>query len=166
MNRQPLHYLTGGAAIVLAAALIGACGSGPVQPVAGQSGAAPSASASASTSTPPTTGTTTPAKPPASPSKRASQSPKPTPACLGAVVYTISGDPSDQWPKSLCMKVGGVLRIEQFDPHTPVSAAPAGSASTEYEAGILSCRFIRPGTVTVEAAFESGTRSITVVVVS
>jgi hypothetical protein len=166
MNRQPLHYLTGGAAIVLCAALVGACGSGPVQPIPGQSGGAPSASASASRSTPPTTGTTTPPAPPASPTKHAPKSPKPTSACLGAVVYTVSGDPSDQWPKSLCMKAGGVLRIEQFDPHTPVSVVPAGSASTEYEAGILSCRFIRPGTVTVEAAFDSGTRSITVVVVS
>jgi len=172
MKHPVLTRLAGSGAIVLTAVLIGACGSGPVQPVSGQSGGAPSIAASGSVSTPQAApGTTSPTRRPTSPTRRPTsptkrpQSPKPTSACLGAVTYTISGDPSDQYPKSLCMKIGGVLRIEHVAPGT-VSADPAGSASLEYEAGITSCRFVRTGTVTIQVALDSGNRSTTVVVVS
>src|SRR5512138_1933115 len=138
MNRSVLTHLAGSGAVVLTAILIGACGSGPVQPVSGQSAGASSAAAPTSPVAPSTstTTTTTPIKPPkssprppTSPTKRP-PSPKPTSACLGAVVHTISGDPADQYPKSLCMKIGGVLRIEHVA-HGTVSADPAGSVRKE-----------------------------------
>ncbi|MCU7730996.1 hypothetical protein ODJ79_45400 [Actinoplanes sp. KI2] len=177
MKHPALTRLAGGGAALLATVLIAACGSDPVQPVSGQSGGASSAPASSYVPTPPAaSGTTTPTtpttptrptkptRPPTSPTKRP-PSPSPTSACLGAVVYTISGDPSDQYPKSLCMKIGGVLRIEHVAPGT-VSADPAGSVTREYEAGVYTVRFIRTGTVTVQVALDSGTRTTAVVVVS
>jgi hypothetical protein len=89
--------------------------------------------------------------------------PTATPACLGAVVYTLTADTELALVRSICLAVGGVLRVEGTGPGT-VSADPQDAVSQSYEAGVVECRFLRQGTVTVSIVRDEQTYAIPVVV--
>ncbi len=65
--------------------------------------------------------------------------------------------------KSLCLAVGGVLRVEGTGPGM-VSADPQEKVSQFYEAGIEECRFLSPGTIRVTIVTDQQTFTINVVV--
>ena len=66
---------------------------------------------------------------------------------------------------SMCFRAGGVLRLRGIGPGL-VTAAPEGLTASGYEAGVVSLRFLRPGTVTVTVPQDDGPHTITVVVIA
>jgi len=62
------------------------------------------------------------------------------------------------------MAAGGVLRVHNVGPDE-VSAEPPDKVSTVYEAGVVDCRMLRPGSVTVTITRTGSTATIEVVVV-
>jgi hypothetical protein len=79
------------------------------------------------------------------------------------VVHTLTADEELAFVTSICLAVGGILRVEGTGPET-VSADPPDGASVFYEAGVVECRFLRPGTVTVSIERNGQTYAIPVVV--
>ncbi|MDW5326523.1 hypothetical protein [Plantactinospora sp. KLBMP9567] len=172
------------AGLILAPVLAAGCGSAPVAPLPGQW----------PTPTPPATATgsrtsTVPSRPAGTPATSAAVSPpagtprrtrtrtrtrtpprtSPTvelsPACLPAVIYTVDGSDPAAMPEALCLTVAAILRIQNVWPEA-VTATPPEQVARHWEAGVLDCRMLRPGTVTVEIASETGgSHTITVLVV-
>ncbi|MDG4786171.1 hypothetical protein O7626_09560 [Micromonospora sp. WMMD1102] len=152
------------------------CGSAPVAPLpaqwptptpAGSASASPTSTAelprpAASTpavvaATPPPTRTRTP--------PRATPTVELSPACLPAVIFTVDGSDSAALPRALCLTVAAILRVQNVGPGT-VAATPTEKVAQHYEGGVVDCRMLRPGTVEVEIAFETGgSHTITVLVV-
>ena len=64
------------------------------------------------------------------------------------MVYTLPADTELALVKSICVATGAILRVEGTGPGT-VSAEPQASVSQFYEAGIVECRFLAAGTVTI-----------------
>ncbi|HEU4426271.1 MAG TPA: hypothetical protein VFR67_27345 [Pilimelia sp.] len=149
-----------------------ACGPGPVAPLPGQrpTTAAPSTGPPSPAVSPAAAATRPAVRPPPArppvvrPPAAASPSPSPglSPACLGAVIYPVDAM-SGELPASICLAVGAVLRVQNVEAGT-VSAEPAEKASLRYEAGVVDCRLLSVGTVTVTIAGDPS-RSIAVVVV-
>lgn len=137
--------------------LTAACGSAAVAPLPFDPAvAAPTASAPsvvASTSVPATRTTAPPRRAP----------PTGTSACLGAVVYTLTAKTVLALVRSLCVATGAILRVEDTGPGT-VSAEPTASVALVYEAGIVECRFLVTGTVTVSIERDGEVFDIAVVV--
>ncbi|MEV4489352.1 hypothetical protein AB0K04_04455 [Micromonospora coxensis] len=165
----------------LAAALVllvplAACGQRPVAPLpvlpptAGATGpAAPATTASAPGPTTPATLAAT-RRPPApvrpGPTRRGTPTPSPTPrpsACLGPVRYDlVLADTELSQFTSLCLTVGGVLRIQGIGPGE-VTVDREELVSRHYEAGVVDVRFVRAGTVGVRIPDDGVTHTVTVV---
>ncbi|MFY1669799.1 hypothetical protein ACN27G_07540 [Plantactinospora sp. WMMB334] len=67
-------------------------------------------------------------------------------------------------PRALCLTVAAILRVQNVGPGT-VTAVPAEKVARHWEGGVVDCRMLSPGTVTVEVAGEQGSHTITVLVV-
>lgn len=91
--------------------------------------------------------------------------PRPAPACLGAVTFTI--DPSaDMSPwAAICMKRGGIVRVQSLGPEG-FAVNPSPNVSCRYEAAVRECRLVRTGTVEFTTTTPTETRTLTVVVIS
>ncbi|MFI7598742.1 hypothetical protein [Actinoplanes sp. NPDC049681] len=143
MHRPSISRLaTLGSLALCVAAATAACGSEPVSPLPVD--APPRAVAFS-----------------APPSKSA---PTTAPACLGAVDTAIDAQ-EQPLPPSLCISVGGRLRLRNLGPGL-LDAAPDSLVEGFYGGGVHSIQFVRPGTVTLR--FPQGeddrTAEITVVV--
>jgi len=134
------------AGLAVVAGVAAACGPAPVSPLPGQSARTP---------------VTAPAAPPTS----TAPTPGDSPACLGRVVHPVDASGSGPIPDALCLAAGAVLRLQNVGPGT-VSADPPGKVSLRYEAGVIDCRLLAPGTVTVRIAGDGQTYVITVLVVA
>jgi hypothetical protein len=161
-NHASLRHLTMSAALTLTAlASVAACGAEPVSPLPiEQLGSSAPATSPAPT---PTTHVPRPRVTAPSPSGSASPDVIRSPACLGAVVYTLVAETELALVRSICLAVGGILRVEGTGPGT-VSADPADKVSQFYEAGIVEVRFLSPGTITVSIDRDEQTYTIAVVV--
>ena len=169
MDRRWTRQLGAVAGLAVMAVAATACGPQPVAPLSGRQPASPTPSVATPRPSPsPTAAAKPPARPPAPPpvvrpAPPASVSPSPglSPACLGAVVYPVDATGA-VLPPSVCLAVGGVLRVQNVEAGA-VSAEPADKVSLQYEAGVVDCRLLSPGTVTVTIAGEPS-RSIMVVI--
>ncbi len=144
-KQASLRHLTVSAALTLTLlAAVAACGAEPVSPLPIEA-LGPSAPA-----TSPATSPTTQVPSPRVTTRGPTASPDVirSPACLGAVVYTLEAEEELALIKSICLAVGGILRVEGTGPGT-VSADPPDKVSQFYEAGIVEVRFLSPGTITV-----------------
>ena len=99
---------------------------------------------------------------------RTRTTPKPEPtsdsACFGAIQYDIDVPNTVlDLQKSMCFHTGGILRLKNIGPGL-VESGPDSVVSSSYEAGIVTLRFIRPGTATITVPQEDQTHTITVVV--
>jgi hypothetical protein len=134
-----------------------ACGSEPVSPLPFDAPSPPGPSATPEMSPSPQVS-----------AQRATGRPSPTTsrqpsACLGAVVYTLKADEELALVRSLCLAVGAILRIEGTGPGT-VSPTPRDKTSCHYEGGVVECRFLSPGNVTVSIERDEQTFPIQVVI--
>lgn len=150
--------VTLGAALALSA--LAACGSEPVSPLPAE---AQSVSSPSLAPSPTTSATRAPSPPRVRPTVAPSPVPTPSPACLGAVMHTIKADTDLPFVTSICIAVGGVLRVDGTGPET-VSADPPDNVDVSYEAGVVDCRFLSPGTVTISIVRDEQTYAIPVVV--
>jgi hypothetical protein len=94
---------------------------------------------------------------------KASSPPKPSPACQGAVKYTLDASESGPPWGALCLKVGAVLRVENLGPDG-LTVNPADLVSCWYEGGVHECRFVKAGTVRFTMT-STQNHSLTVVVI-
>lgn len=168
----------------LAAALLLVPVTGCAAPVAPLPVRAPTPTPAIPTTAPPTTVAPTPAGPPpgtvgALPTRPApapstpdrtpgtrspSASPRPS-ACLGPVRYDlVLADTELALLTSLCLGVGGVLRLQGIGPGE-VTVDREDLVDQNYEAGVVDLRFLRAGTVGVSIPYEGTTYLVTVVVV-
>ncbi|WP_329011664.1 hypothetical protein OG271_00670 [Micromonospora rifamycinica] len=172
-------------AVLLALVPVTACGPTPVAPLPVRPPDPTLAPATASPpattpAAPPTTGpaaTTVgalPSRPPAPPpttpvrtpggTRPPSTSPRPS-ACLGPVRYDlVLADTELALLRSLCLSVGGVLRIQGIGPGE-VTVDREDLVSHHYEAGVVDIRFVQPGTVRVTIPQDGTPYPVTVVVV-
>lgn len=151
MHTRSFHRLTSLAMLAVATMMTSAaCGSTatpavPTAPV--DTGPAPPAGTSApSPSAPPATTAT---------SNKS--------ACLGAVVHTVDASEGARPWRSLCIAVGGVVRLANLGPGY-LNFAPGDKVDCAYEAGVHECRLVRTGTVTFSVTNAHGVRPLTVVV--
>jgi len=155
VNRPSLRSMTVLAALAVAT-LAAACAHAPVEalpPLAPN----PASSSPAQPIAITTPSTATPA------SSRPSQPTTRPHTCLGAVYYTFDTTTAmPRWP-TLCISLGGVLRLANQGPEG-VSISPADKVSCFYEAGVRECRLIRTGTVRFTIVKPSGTRILTLIV--
>ncbi|AVT31780.1 hypothetical protein C6361_22520 [Plantactinospora sp. BC1] len=168
--------------MLLAAVPVAGCGSAPVAPLPGQwptpapSGTATAGATSGIPSRPAATPHTpatpaavstpagTPRRTPTRTPPRVSPTVDLSPACLPAVIYTVDGSDPAAMPEALCLTVAAILRIQNVGPGT-VTTNPEEHVARHWEGGVVDCRMLRPGTVTVQIAAETGSHTITVLVV-
>ncbi|SCG75879.1 hypothetical protein [Micromonospora inositola] len=161
----PGRRLSAVAAAVALIGAIGACGEEPVSPLPVQpSTAATTVTPSGPAGTPTTSRPAPVASSTATGLPRATPSPTPASACLGAIRYDLKLDEQElALLKSLCLATGGVLRLEGIGPGQ-VTVDRKDLASTSYEAGVVNVRFLRRGTVAVTIPHGGRTYTVTVVV--
>ncbi|TDC37505.1 hypothetical protein E1166_20060 [Micromonospora sp. KC213] len=70
------------------------------------------------------------------------------------MVYEIDGADTADRPRSLCIAVGGVLRVRNVGPEE-LTATPPGLAVCRYEAGIYNCQLVETGTVSITLTYPS-----------
>ncbi|RKN40312.1 hypothetical protein D7223_27345 [Micromonospora endolithica] len=176
-------------AVALAAAPLAGCGEEPVAPLpvrqpAPSSPAGPATSPPNPTpapSPPPSVAATTAATTAAAPTRpiappptrpgRPSTAPTtgrptgtPPAACLGAVRYDlVLAETELALFRSLCLATGGVLRIQGIGPGE-VTVDREDLVVSNYEAGVVDIRFVRPGTVEVRIPQNGVTYPVVVVV--
>ncbi|SCG73560.1 hypothetical protein [Micromonospora coxensis] len=165
------------AAVLVLLVPLAACGQQPVAPLpvlpptAAATGPATPVTASASGPETPATLAAT-RRPPApvrpGPTGRGTPTPSPTPrpsACLGPVRYDlVLADTELSQFRSLCLTVGGVLRIQGIGPGE-VTVDREELVSQHYEAGVVDIRFVRAGTVAVRIPRDGVPHTVTVVAV-
>jgi hypothetical protein len=174
-----------GAFALMAAAPLAACAGHALAPLPVEAADSPSATAPAPTPAPtPSTQPGTSTRPGNSPprvtgsptarkpvhtsttAKSTRSTTKPPSACHGAVQVDLDLQNTElALIKTMCFRVGGVLRLHGIGPGL-VAAQPTTVVSSSYEAGVVSLRFIRPGTATVTIPQDEQTYTITVVVIS
>jgi len=160
VNRSSVRNLTGLAILaVTTLATAAACTTPSVQALPTQ---APSPSSS---SIAPPSPTAKPSVAPSASPRRSKPTPRP-PTCLGAVVYTFNTHTdASRWP-TLCISVGGVLRLTNHGPGG-VGMTPADKVScAPYEAAVRECRLIRTGTVRITVDEPTQTNTLTLIVAS
>jgi hypothetical protein len=86
------------------------------------------------------------------------------PVCMDPVVYTLNASAVRKTLDTVCIAVGGVLRIANLGPEGLTTVTPAGRADCYYEGGVHSCRLIGTGTVRFGVTNAQGTRQQTVTV--
>ena len=157
MNRSSVRNLTGLAILAVATlATAAACTTPSVQALPIQ---APSPSSS-SVAAPGPTATPQVASPAASPRSKPTTRP---PTCLGAVVYTFdTRTDATRWP-TLCISIGGVLRLTNHGPDG-MRRTPDNLMDCDYEAAVRDCRLIRTGTVRITMDKPTGTHTLTLIV--
>jgi hypothetical protein len=161
-NHASFRHLTVSAALTLTVlAPVAACGAEPVSPLPIEPLGTSAPATSPATS--PTPYVPSPSATVRGPTGAASPDVFRSPACLGSVVYTLVAESELALVKSICLAVGGILRVEGTGPGT-VSADPADKVSQFYEAGIVEVRFLSPGTITVTIDRDQQTFTIAVVV--
>ncbi len=160
MRTRSVRHLTAVTALALASmAAAAACSAAPVRPVAAQTPPAATPSATApSTSVTPTPSPRTPKSPAAT---RRPPGPAQPQRCLGAVVYRIDASVAGPARSSVCITVGGVVRVNQLGPE---GMTRSGNVSCYYEAAVHTCRLIRTGTVRFTINRDGRPRELTVVV--
>jgi hypothetical protein len=154
MHTRSLHRLTPLAVLAIATTMMtSACGStAPTVPEA-PAGASP---------IPATPGTSAPS--PSAPHTAPVTTTNPNrPACMGAVVHTVDASAGGQPWRSLCIAVGGLLRLANLGPGN-LNDDAGDKVSCDYEAGVHECRLIRTGTVTFTITNTHGDRPLRVVV--
>jgi len=150
MSLRPLRL----ALYVALALTLAACGSEqpqavPEEPVVAPAPATPSP-------TPPSTITATRAP--------VTRAPPSGPACMGAVIHTVDVSTGGPPWRSVCITVGGILRLTNLGPGG-LDAASWTNVDCGYEAGVHECRLIHVGTVKFAVANSHGRRPLTAVVV-
>jgi len=173
-HRTFRHTIVIAALALLAAAPLAACAGdslAPLPPQAAGSASATTASAPASStslgSAPPRVTTPTAGNPVHTTAVKTTRpTTKPTSTCYGAVRVDLEVQDTElAVVKSMCFRVGGVLRLKGIGPGL-VTATPTSKASQHYEAGVVDVQFVRTGTVTVTIPLDGETYTITVVVIS
>jgi hypothetical protein len=110
--------------------------------------------------------------PPATTEVPASTAPPPTTTpdvetsgvCQGIVRYTMDGADTADRPVGVCLRVGSILRIENTFPNATPS--PANRATCRYEAGVVECRLIRAGNVTITFGQGADRGSVSLLVIA
>ncbi|MEV8505174.1 hypothetical protein AB0368_10145 [Actinoplanes sp. NPDC051475] len=144
MHRPLISRLAALGALALGvAATTAACGSEPVSPLPVD---APPRAAAFS----------------APPSKSAPAT-KTTPACLGAVETALDAQ-EQPLPPSLCISVGGLLRLRHLGPGL-LDAVPESLVRGFYGGGVHAIQFVRPGTVTLSFPQGEDDRTVELTVV-
>lgn len=116
----------------------------------------------------------TPAQPsPSTPSTSTSPAPAPAPAttpaapagtdCMGAVIHTMDASVGGQPWRSVCMAVGGLLRLTNLGPGN-LAAASWDNVDCDYEAAVHECRLIHTGTVKLTITNGHGPRPLNLMV--
>jgi hypothetical protein len=147
MRIRSIRRITALGVLALASVLVGACGSGPVR-------AGPEAPAPPSVTAPVTT---SPSAPNATPATESG------PTCLGAVIHTVDAAAGGRPWRSLCIAVGGLVRLENLGPES-LRARSWDNVDCDYEAAVHECRLIHLGTVNFTITNTHGVRALTVVV--
>jgi len=145
-------------AFAVAAALVVVAGT-----AAGAAGPASALSATGTSGGPETRTAVAGSYPPAARPPTSAQTAAAT-QCMDRVVYTI--DASAIAPKlpTVCIAVGGVLRIAGLGPGGLSAVIPSGKADCFYGGGVTTCRLIETGTVRFRITNSQETREQTVVV--
>jgi hypothetical protein len=152
MRIRPSRRLSLFVALALTLVAPAACGSGGPRTLEEQPRAAPTPGAQ-------TSGTTTTTAPQTNPSATS------TSACMGAVIHTVDASIGGQpWP-SLCIAVGGLLRLTSLGPDN-LTATSWDNIDCGYEAAVYECRLIHTGSVKLTITNGHGTRPLTVMVAS
>jgi hypothetical protein len=86
------------------------------------------------------------------------------PECLDPVVYTVNASTVRKTLPTVCIAVGGVLRIASLGPEGLTAVSPTAKADCSYGGGVHACRLIGTGTVQFSITNAQGTRRQTVVV--
>ncbi|MBB5873994.1 hypothetical protein F4553_007428 [Allocatelliglobosispora scoriae] len=95
---------------------------------------------------------------------RARPSPSARSACWGAIQHDLDLRTTElALVRSMCFAVGGILRVQGIGPGE-LTVEPERLVSSNYEAGVVDIRFVRPGTVTVTIPQQGRLYPITVVV--
>src|SRR3712207_3371216 len=109
------------------------------------------------------TGVSSSAKLPAAPQAARQQS-LAAPVCMDPVVYTVNASTVRKTLPTVCIAVGGVLRIANAGPGGLTGVTPTGKADCSYGGGVYACRLIETGTVQFSITNAQGTWRQTVVV--
>ncbi|WP_046566041.1 hypothetical protein [Micromonospora sp. HK10] len=165
------------ATVAALAVLVGvpACADRPVTPLPVRPPTPPVSTpaappATATTAAPQASAAGPPSRRPVPPGPTRSRTARPTAstppsACLGAVRYDlVLAETELALVKSLCFAAGAVLQIRGIGPGL-VTVDRMDLVSRSYEAGVVSIRFVRTGTVVVTIPKDGRTYPITVVVV-
>ena len=154
MHPRSIRYLTAIAALALTPmTAAAACSPAAVAPATGQT---------PGTTTPGTAASGTTARSPSYPNTSHAATGPPA-ACMGAVIYKVNALDAGSSRRSVCIAVGGVVRVENLGPGN-LSVDPSERVSCWYEAAITECRLIRTGTVTLTTSGEPKVGPLTVTV--
>lgn len=86
------------------------------------------------------------------------------PECMDPVIYTVNASAVRKNLPTVCIAVGGVLRIANLGPEGLAAVTPDDKAHCSYGGGVHACRLIGTGTVNFSITNGQGTRRQTVVV--
>jgi hypothetical protein len=151
--RRLFPFMALALALVAAAA---ACGSERPQTLEERSRAAPTPSA------PPSSGTTTTTTAPEPETGPSTTGPS---DCMGAVIHSVNASVGGQPWRSVCIAVGGLLRLTSLGPDG-LAATSWDSIDCDYEGAVHECRLIQTGTVKLTITNTHGARPLTVTVAS
>jgi hypothetical protein len=155
MRTRSFHRVTPLAVLAIASMMTtAACGSTPVRALPEPPVAVTAAPATPSTSAP------TASAPNTVPATTSTSQPS---TCMGAVVHTVDASAGGRPWRSLCIAVGGLLRLANLGPEY-LNAHSRDKADCHYEAGVHECRLIQTGTATFTITNSHGVRPLTVVI--
>ena len=157
MRTRSIHRLTPLAVVAIATMMASACGSTSAPALR-----EPPVGATTAPATPGPSAPSTSAPSPSAPNTAGTTTPNQA-ACLGAVVHTVDAFAGRGPWRSLCIAVGGLLRIANLGPEY-LNASSWDKVDCNYEGGVHECRLIHTGTVTFAITNTHGTRPLTVVV--
>jgi hypothetical protein len=162
MRNRSLRYGTAASALALTSLFAAAaCSSAPVGPLPAQT---PRATSTGTPSAPtPSVSPTTASSNTAAPQPNPTHSINSPPACLGAVIYKFDASAAGPARSTVCVAVGGVVRVSQLGPDG-LQVSGSGAVACDYEAAVHFCRLIETGTVRFAISTSKGTRVLTVVV--
>jgi hypothetical protein len=86
------------------------------------------------------------------------------PECLDPVVYTVNASTVRKTLPTVCIAVGGLVRLANLGPEGLTAVSPADKADCDYGGAVHACRLIGTGTVQFSITNAQGTRRQTVVV--
>jgi hypothetical protein len=157
MRTRSFHRLTPLAVVAIATMMASAACASTSAP------ALPEPPVAATPTTPGTSAPSTSAPSPSAPNTAPATTTPNQPACLGAVVHTVDASAGGRPWRSLCIAVGGLLRLANLGPEY-LNASSWDKVDCNYEGGVHACRLIHTGTVKFAITNTHGTRPLTVVV--